>query len=236
MNKDTQTVSYKKGVALMTLSAVMGLSLVACQPKQQEATQTVTQPQQTQTADKEVAAGNTQSASDQQKPIAEASSDSKGQAPIAKQQGSAEPSLTGEGSYTLVQAVDQIKGKYPNAVIKELGYKPERGVYAYKVRFFDQGTIYDWKISAEDGSLVHQYSRVIQGSPQGFDYTQAVKISDIIADALKQPKEEGWSFKEWELEFDDGYLRYKVELIHPQKDSIDVIYDAGTGSLVEIDD
>lgn len=152
------------------------------------------------------------------------------------------PTLTIEGpNQSMVLSMRQVAGiflaKYPNSAVHSITLKPDRGRFAYEVTGYTLKNTY--KISVDvitskilkeeiDGkekdipSKVFNPLNVIEPKK-----AEAVAVANIGGDAIS---------KGWELEAEEGKVKYEVTIYHTDEKmglvEQDVLIDATTGDVI----
>lgn len=111
------------------------------------------------------------------------------------------------------------------------------GAFTYTVKLLTSDELYLADFDADSGEFLGEWTKQRGGGGRAwtpsdvFAGAEVIEPSAAIAAALAAVP---GTFEEWELESNDGGLRYEVQ-IDRGGDDADVILDARTGDIVEID-
>lgn len=131
-----------------------------------------------------------------------------------------------EEQYGVNDAIEKFKNEFPNAKIVSVSYDHDDR-YQYDVTGMEQGTEHSLELDAKSGQTQVK-SEDEDDAIEAIDDMYLEKIDEMINRSLDEfAKTNGTNnmiAKEWELEFDDGVLEFKSEVVSGNK-SAEYKYD-----------
>lgn len=111
----------------------------------------------------------------------------------------------------------------------------DNNTWVYEVSLDTSDEDYELQVSVEDLSIINEYTEQDNNiNIESFSYDDAVPYNEAVQTAID---ETGGELEGFSLEVDDGQLVYEIELENTDSgDDVDVVINAESGEIIELDD
>ncbi len=139
-----------------------------------------------------------------------------------------------EATLSALEIFDRYTQEYPNIKFEELSLERDFGKLVYNMDGYEASKEYDFKISAQDGSIIKE--EIDNNSDFSGEITreQVDKIESFVDKALADAGN-GATLYEWGLGSDKTMVKIEIEVKLSGKDDVGYIYDVNSGELLEKD-
>ena len=133
-------------------------------------------------------------------------------------------------------AFDIYMSKYPTTKVRKIELDSDRGVYAYKVKGYENGIEYELKLDPVSGDIIKEEVEKENNLDKDGEIKRAnVEKVEGFVNKLLEESGENSKLDEWTLKAKDGRLMLEIEVDLPNDNDIKHTYDLETGELVEVD-
>ena len=147
--------------------------------------------------------------------------------------------LVQEGNETKIMpiaAFDLYMDKYPTTKVRKIELDSDRGIYAYKVKGYENGIEYELKLDPTNGDILKEESEKENDLEKDGEITRTnvEKIEEFVNKVLQEAGE-GSILDEWTLKAKNGRPIVEIEVDLPNGKDLEHTYDIETGELIEAD-
>lgn len=136
---------------------------------------------------------------------------------------------------TQTQAIAAFKHAFPQAHVVSIELAPVGSRYEYELEGQTDTQAVSFTLDANNGKVVHQSQEALEAD----DTEAALPTADILsrtrATQLAKAQVKQGNAQAWELSQDDGRIQWQVTINH-QHHATEVILDAQSGEILEVDD
>ena len=134
-----------------------------------------------------------------------------------------------------VEIFDKYTTEYPDLMFEELSLDKELNGYVYKIDAYDATSEHEFKINANDGSLIKKDTDNDSDSSGEITKEHVDKINSFVDQALADAGNDA-TLDEWTLSHDDGMVKIEIEVKLSMLNDMEYTYDVNTGTLIEKED
>ena len=205
----------KKRLSFIPIALMLAFAMVACGP------QTPTEEPPTEEVSPDV-----------EEPVVEVPEE-----PVLADEGQDDMVTYEEIVLTPMEAYDLYVDLYPDLTITKLELDKYFGSYVYKLEGYKDNEETEIKIDPINGDVIDTDTEVDDDLDKYGDITIAnVEKIQVLLDKALVDAGPGSIVDEWTLEWDNGILKFEVDIDLPDSRDIDYTYNIETGELIEKDE
>lgn len=153
--------------------------------------------------------------------------------------GNTDENLVQEGNETKITpiaAFNLYMDKYPTTKVRKIELDSDRGIYAYKVKGYENGIEYELKLDPTNGDILKEESEKENDLEKDGEITRTnVDKTEEFVDKVLQEAGEGSILDGWTLKAKNGRPIVEIEVDLPNGKDLEHTYDIETGELIEAD-
>lgn len=145
--------------------------------------------------------------------------------------------LTKDVNLTKEDAFKKFNDLHPNTNINEFSFSKDldKKLAKYEIEAYDQEREYEVEINATDSSIIRDKSKKEKTSSTAIILADMLGgIDDLVNKSIAQAGQD-FLLKDYSLYFDDGIIKFDVELENSQGKEAEFTYNLESGELLEKD-
>lgn len=127
------------------------------------------------------------------------------------------------------EAVKIFTDKYPDASIEEISFERENNTLSYEISANDDENEYEFKINAQDGSIIKDEAEKGNNTDGTVDLKHLVEIENYVEKSLQEAGDD-FTLNEWSFSYEDEkYNVLSIDLKNGVGGEIEYRYNLDTG-------